>query len=433
MNDHDLSAGLRTIHRERAVLPGAPSIHQRVRGIQFDDIPQQRRWLPLLPRFQSMFNATKFVVAAVVVALFGGFLLAGVLTQPRGESVPAAGAPASASPAASTAAQLVATDDALWDGRRNRGTERIDAATGEVTVIPTPAETALLLPTDDAIWVLGSVGVYRVDRAGLSVTDSIDVAGGPAVIADGSLWLWSLGTDDSSLVEIDLETRAIAGEYPMDGDSPMGKSAWAWPLPTYDHWIGTTDDAVWMHASTDAEHLLMGFDLQKREFTDPISIDEPGDSGYPWSCCIAVDDAIWLPGPREAGMLRRFDVATLEVTDTLELGPGLGGGIAAAGAIWMNGGGTIHRIDPVTMEVTNIPVTNYRNRPPAHGDGAVWVGKPSGLTRIDVDSLEVTTICRADCGMQYPPIVSNGVAWTFRDGGPTIRFDAVTGVRMWRQ
>ena len=42
-------------------------------------------------RFQSMFSATKFVVAGAIVALFGGFLLAGVLTQqPSEELVPAA-------------------------------------------------------------------------------------------------------------------------------------------------------------------------------------------------------------------------------------------------------------------------------------------------------------------------------------------------------
>ena len=45
-----------------------------------------------------MFSATKFVVAGVIVALFGGFLVAGVLTtqQQGDESVPAAGASASA-------------------------------------------------------------------------------------------------------------------------------------------------------------------------------------------------------------------------------------------------------------------------------------------------------------------------------------------------
>ncbi len=47
-------------------------------------------------RFQSMFSATKFVVAGVIVALFGGFLLSGVLTQRSDEPLPAVGASASA-------------------------------------------------------------------------------------------------------------------------------------------------------------------------------------------------------------------------------------------------------------------------------------------------------------------------------------------------
>jgi hypothetical protein len=37
-----------------------------------------------------MFNATKFVFAGAIVALFGGFLLAGVLTGPSGDLSPAA-------------------------------------------------------------------------------------------------------------------------------------------------------------------------------------------------------------------------------------------------------------------------------------------------------------------------------------------------------
>ena len=34
-----------------------------------------------------MFSALKFVVAGVIVALFGGFLLAGVLTTPQGDEM----------------------------------------------------------------------------------------------------------------------------------------------------------------------------------------------------------------------------------------------------------------------------------------------------------------------------------------------------------
>ena len=53
-------------------------------------------------RFGSMFSATKFLVAGAIVALFGGFLLAGLLTQPSDEQVPAVGAsaPATAEPGA---------------------------------------------------------------------------------------------------------------------------------------------------------------------------------------------------------------------------------------------------------------------------------------------------------------------------------------------
>jgi hypothetical protein len=48
---------------------------------------QSRTW-----RFRTMFNATKFVVAGAILALFGSFLLAGVVTEPARE-VPSAAAP----------------------------------------------------------------------------------------------------------------------------------------------------------------------------------------------------------------------------------------------------------------------------------------------------------------------------------------------------
>ena len=36
-------------------------------------------------RLRSVFSATKLMVAAAIVAVFGGFLLAGMLTQPKAE------------------------------------------------------------------------------------------------------------------------------------------------------------------------------------------------------------------------------------------------------------------------------------------------------------------------------------------------------------
>ena len=69
---------------------------------------QAPRWT-----FQSMFGATKFVVAGAIVALFGGFLLSGVLTQQGDESLPAVGATASASRAADPTSKGTAAPEAL--------------------------------------------------------------------------------------------------------------------------------------------------------------------------------------------------------------------------------------------------------------------------------------------------------------------------------
>lgn len=72
----EMRAGART--RDAATGRAAP--------ITTDDGPSS----VLARRFPTMFGATRFVLAAVIVALFGGFVLAGVVTQPSDETVPAA-------------------------------------------------------------------------------------------------------------------------------------------------------------------------------------------------------------------------------------------------------------------------------------------------------------------------------------------------------
>ena len=56
-------------------------------------IADSTRW-----RFPSMFSALKFVTAGVVVALFGGFLLAVILTTQQGDEVLPAAVTESPSP-----------------------------------------------------------------------------------------------------------------------------------------------------------------------------------------------------------------------------------------------------------------------------------------------------------------------------------------------
>ena len=107
-------------------------------------------------RFQNMFSAAKYVVAGAIVALFGGFLLAGVLTQPS-EPLPPAASSASASPEAVP------------------------------SVGPTTND---LLPGVDLVTEEVEPGVFRVLR------DSVrDLAGvrpkGMSVGQDRSVWLWT--------------------------------------------------------------------------------------------------------------------------------------------------------------------------------------------------------------------------------------------------
>jgi hypothetical protein len=123
-------------------------------------------------RFQSMFSATKFLVAGAIVALFGGFLLTGVFNQQSGDDhLPAAGASASAS------TQAEPTVAATSKPEPTTVVEANDSATG-------PG----LLPGVDLVTEEIAPGVYRVlgDRIDAHVYDGFDeVATGP----DGSVWV----------------------------------------------------------------------------------------------------------------------------------------------------------------------------------------------------------------------------------------------------
>jgi len=120
-------------------------------------------------RFQSMFSAARFVLAGAIVALFGGFLLAGLLTQPSDDQLPAVGASASATVQA----------------------EPTDATTGE----PEPTGEAVVdttipvvLPGVDLVTEEVEPGVYRVDNDGvrdLAKANDIDIVAGH----DGGIWL----------------------------------------------------------------------------------------------------------------------------------------------------------------------------------------------------------------------------------------------------
>jgi WD40 repeat protein len=186
-------------------------------------------------RFQSMFSATKFVVAGAIVALFGGFLMAGVLTQPSDEPVPAAGASASAStqveptmeatkepepapentetgqadstarpgtftPVQSLTGAPVGTATLLKDGRVlivGEGASGVwDPETGSFSpageTIPRTAHSAVLLP-DGRVLIVGGYGSEE-DLYQAEVWDPVTESFSPA----GSLIEWRSGWSSST-------------------------------------------------------------------------------------------------------------------------------------------------------------------------------------------------------------------------------------------
>ena len=123
-------------------------------------------------RFQSMFSATKFVVAGAIVALFGGFLLSGVLTQPPSqEPLPPAAASALAT------AQAEPTDAATTEPEPSMEVEADDSTT-----------TPDLLPGVDLVTEEVEPGVYRVVGDGIRDVE-LSTTTRPTLIAglDGSV------------------------------------------------------------------------------------------------------------------------------------------------------------------------------------------------------------------------------------------------------
>jgi hypothetical protein len=138
---------------------------------------QSARW-----RYRSMFGAMKFVVAGVIVALFGGIIMTGVLTtKPEEETVPAVEASALASP--SSAPQPSATPE-----------RPAPASPAPAQVAPSPTTRPELLPGVDVVSEEVAPGIYRLLRDGVhDLTSGVrSVMIGP----DGGVWVLRGDVDD---------------------------------------------------------------------------------------------------------------------------------------------------------------------------------------------------------------------------------------------
>jgi hypothetical protein len=297
MNENELDLTLRAIGRSHVRNVAPPSLHELTRSVALQPAGRERFVPPFTGRFQSMFSATKFVVAGVIVALFGGFLLAGVLTtQPSEESRPAVGASATAQAEPSEVASEQTTRSDLLPGVDLKvevmrpGVYRVlsdgehDLRNNVWTVAVTP---------NGEVWVekhrIAGYGGPGVDPGDTRIRDGrILRLGDPEKYLATSDGDWSLGVVEG-VVRADagnrgrewdgqgwrrMETDDICGWKGPDGASWLNEEMVRWCS-------GLPDDlrSEWMIVRVTADGTPQGFSRVDIGLGDDVGLDDDGLSG----------------------------------------------------------------------------------------------------------------------------------------------------------
>lgn len=208
-------------------------------------------------RFQSMFSATKFVIAGAIVALFGGFLLAGLLTTQQGDEM----APAAVTSSPDTSRVLLPGVDLVAEEVEpgvyrvlsdSAGHDLVAGAPVDLTIAPDgaivlfePVPSSADQPLIDTFYVLGQEPMWdawpEVPGSGPSAKFWFDAA----VDHGGSLWAR-------------LDANCCEGDRLGRHDGLFGRvDTDAWTLPTWpDGSEGvngievTADGVVWLTQAT---------------------------------------------------------------------------------------------------------------------------------------------------------------------------------------
>ncbi len=272
----------------------------------------------------TMFSALKFVAAGAIVALFGGFLLSGLLTEPQGDDM---------APAAVTASPSPMSTDELLSGMV---TEEVEP--GVIRVVNDgyrdlsypnvgyPGYTVDVTP-DGSVWLSddeGNQGLFRLGEEAVFEEPSrwppyLEVA------PDGSLWAFGEVSDWGD----DIQSGWEDGIFSFDGEG------WTLRATKTDDTLGFQalaigpDGTVWVAAMDQDKHCpdigggnCIGTTLLRLEDDGSLTTIEDwadifdGDVAYD-EVAVSPDGDVWLIGGGvgfpAAEVLLRFDGEGWEV------------------------------------------------------------------------------------------------------------------------
>ena len=292
MNDHELDLALQAMGRDRTAVADPPTLRERVARIPLT-ARRRHRWLPHFTRGEfSMFSALKLVAATAIVALFGGFLLSGILTTQQSDvGIPAA---ATESPSPTMTEGLLSR---MVTEEVEPGVFRIDND-GVRDLASRGEPDNIALAPDGGVWTCGEKnGLFQL--GGPAVND-IECPSVMEVASDATLW----GSTFDEVVTFDGSAwtgraRAGAGESHYF-DIASGPDGVVWALRRNGNCSPSDDDC---RVATPVRLAADG------SATDvPIGMEVHDDSLWIDDLTVGPDGDVWVTVLTQDG---GWDVATL--------------------------------------------------------------------------------------------------------------------------
>ena len=400
-----------------------------------------------------MFIATKFVVAGASLALFGGFLLAGVLTQPNEEPLPAA----VSSPPSLTTAELL--EDFVIEEVEPGIVKVVDDGTGR-GLLQLDDIADIAIGPEGAVWLHARTGtLFRLGGAGEHNNPGSQVGCSDylAFSPDGTLHTF----EGSTVVKVDPETPepGQATGSGSDGLHAIG------PDRSDPRFHGTSiaigpDGDIWASWIRDSEmnpgaSSVMRFDGEAwTEHGTPdglAGVRALGNGAFVCDIAARERDIVWcgVCGAGGAGFgdgaLVRFDGTTwtevdpfaaidrpdLRVSDvqSLALGPG--------GTLWAmtitNTASSIHGEGNPSAQWLDDPL---RGPVLVHFDGERWTAYPIDEVVADADplylfaaSMVVDAMGTLWLGADHSNLQTGASALVSFDGTTATRYPSIAGAR----